>query len=146
MIFRKIKILKFRFHSRIHIMKIMCIEKGVIILHNFGIHYSPYADDLNFLMMWLMDFTALLCTNLTLKITKELSRKTKVVFYLSGSFSRQLIVYSFEEIIMVRSRSSSKVHPETKPTSDETIVPPSNSSFCNVREITCLITGNFGWL
>lgn len=95
-----------------------------------------------------MDFTALLCTKLTLKITKvftkELSRKTKVVFYLSGSLSRQLIVYSFEEIIMVRSRSSSKVHPETKPTSDETILPPSNSSFCNVREITCLITGNFG--
>ena len=45
---------------------------------------------------------------------------------------------------MVRSRSSSKVHPETNPTSDEAIVSSSNSSFCNVREITCLVSGNFG--
>ena len=129
-------------------MNIMYFRKSVIILHILIIHNFTAPIQMIWICIWcdLWTFRFFLCTNLTLKITKELSRKTKVVFYLSGSLSRQLIVYSFEEIIMVRSRSSSKVHPETKPTSDEAIVPPSNSSFCNVREITCLITGNFGWL
>ena len=46
---------------------------------------------------------------------------------------------------MVRSRSSSKVRPETDPSSDEILPTKSNSSFCNVRDITCHVSGNFGY-